>query len=271
CRRAVRHSTRARSGSGSGSAGPGHPRRRRYLPRRLGGLAGPAGAGRWGAGRRAAGCCAGGRPPGGPDRAPQLPGRSATGGPVMSLPCTTAELVDGASELARGPRRILGIVGAPGAGKSTLAELLVAELDGAAVCVPMDGFHLEDSLLRRLGRRGRKGAIDTFDDAGYAALMQRLAAQPGSVPLQSGSSSSQPGSASSPSGSVSSPPVSLSPLLVPYRRYLGLLRRWKSQTWLAMACTTAAVRVRRCTPPGSTGTPKTPWAVRCRSFRTCRW
>jgi len=107
----------------------------------------------------------------------------------MTQPCTTAELVDRARGLARGPRRILGIVGAPGAGKSTLAELLVAELDGAAVCVPMDGFHLEDSLLRRLGRRGRKGAIDTFDDAGYAALMQRLAAQPGSVSPQPGASS----------------------------------------------------------------------------------
>lgn len=93
----------------------------------------------------------------------------------MSVPSTTEGLVARARGLAGGPRRILGIVGAPGAGKSTLAALLARELAGEAVWVGMDGFHLEDSLLRRLGRHQRKGAIDTFDDAGYAALLARLA------------------------------------------------------------------------------------------------
>ena len=99
------------------------------------------------------------------------------------VPQTAEELVARARELASGGRAILGIVGAPGAGKSTLAERLAAALGPQlAVCVGMDGFHLEDSLLRRLGRRDRKGAIDTFDDAGYAALMHRLAApEPGIV------------------------------------------------------------------------------------------
>jgi pantothenate kinase len=73
-----------------------------------------------------------------------------------------------------GRRTLLGITGAPGAGKSTVAERVVDALGGAAVLVPMDGFHLANAELERLGRRERKGAIDTFDAAGYVALLQRL-------------------------------------------------------------------------------------------------
>ena len=73
---------------------------------------------------------------------------------------------------------LLGIAGSPGAGKSTLAAHLVRELNGTgapwAAHVPMDGFHLADAELDRLGRRDRKGAPDTFDAAGYAALLRRL-------------------------------------------------------------------------------------------------
>jgi pantothenate kinase len=74
-----------------------------------------------------------------------------------------------------GRRAILGIVGAPGSGKSTLAAHLAAALgpDTAAV-VPMDGFHLANGELERLGRRQRKGSPDTFDAAGYTALLRRL-------------------------------------------------------------------------------------------------
>ncbi|MGW3953526.1 nucleoside/nucleotide kinase family protein [Streptomyces sp. NPDC004752] len=74
-----------------------------------------------------------------------------------------------------GRRAMLGIVGAPGSGKSTLASRLAAALGpDTAVVVPMDGFHLANSELDRLGRRQRKGAPDTFDAAGYAALLRRL-------------------------------------------------------------------------------------------------
>ncbi|MEV8592716.1 nucleoside/nucleotide kinase family protein [Streptomyces sp. NPDC052012] len=77
-----------------------------------------------------------------------------------------------------GRRAILGIAGSPGSGKSTLAERVVRELNGAGepwvAHVPMDGFHLADAELDRLGRRDRKGAPDTFDAAGYAALLARL-------------------------------------------------------------------------------------------------
>ncbi|MFI6005968.1 nucleoside/nucleotide kinase family protein [Streptomyces sp. NPDC051366] len=76
---------------------------------------------------------------------------------------------------ASGTRRILGIAGPPGAGKSTLAARLADVLGPElAVVVPMDGFHLAQAELERLGRAGRKGAPDTFDAAGYAALLSRL-------------------------------------------------------------------------------------------------
>lgn len=88
------------------------------------------------------------------------------------------QLVDRARRLTASAtparRRLLGIAGPPGSGKSTLAARLVAELAGSAVLVPMDGFHLAEAELRRLGRTDRKGAPDTFDAAGYAALLARL-------------------------------------------------------------------------------------------------
>jgi pantothenate kinase len=79
--------------------------------------------------------------------------------------------------IARGGRSILGLVGAPGAGKSTVAQALCEALDGQAVVVPMDGFHLANCELARLGRSTRKGAPDTFDAAGFAALLERLKSQ----------------------------------------------------------------------------------------------
>jgi pantothenate kinase len=80
---------------------------------------------------------------------------------------------------AQGGRRLLGVTGAPGSGKSTLAQQIVAHFPDRAILVPMDGFHLANSELERLGRRGRKGAQDTFDSAGYVALLRRLRDQPG--------------------------------------------------------------------------------------------
>ncbi|KQW61212.1 nucleoside/nucleotide kinase family protein [Variovorax sp. Root411] len=99
--------------------------------------------------------------------------------PAPQLPSLDA---DSAARLralmASGRRKLLGLVGAPGAGKSTLAAALLRSVGaGRAQVVPMDGFHLANVELQRLGRAARKGAPDTFDSAGYVALLQRLREQ----------------------------------------------------------------------------------------------
>ena len=78
------------------------------------------------------------------------------------------------TDVARAKRRILGITGAPGVGKTTYALAQVATSGAPAAYVPMDGFHLADVTLTALGRLDRKGAPDTFDAWGYAALLRRL-------------------------------------------------------------------------------------------------
>ncbi|MGM8930831.1 nucleoside/nucleotide kinase family protein [Salinicola halophyticus] len=84
-------------------------------------------------------------------------------------------IVDAAWRLIDSPaRRILGLVGAPGSGKSTLSEALLAALGDQAQVVPMDGFHLSNRQLVALGREQRKGAPDTFDAFGYRDLLRRL-------------------------------------------------------------------------------------------------
>ena len=85
-------------------------------------------------------------------------------------------LVTRARKLGPG-RTLLGICGAPGAGKSTLAERLVTALGEEAAYVGMDGFHLAQIELTRLNRTARKGAPDTFDAAGYVNLLSRLKTQ----------------------------------------------------------------------------------------------
>jgi pantothenate kinase len=92
-------------------------------------------------------------------------------GPALSI----EEAVAHARRLASsGGRRLLGITGPPGGGKSTLASTIAVELGDHASLVRMDGFHLAQAELVRLGREDRKGAIDTFDAAGYVALLRRL-------------------------------------------------------------------------------------------------
>lgn len=103
-----------------------------------------------------------------------------------------AELLDAAWKVREGhgfwtdleaparPRAVLGLAGAPGSGKSTLARALVAGLEerhgrGCAAYVPLDGFHLSDPQLSRLGLLSRKGSPPTFDVRGYAALLARVA------------------------------------------------------------------------------------------------
>ena len=74
--------------------------------------------------------------------------------------------------MSPGPRRLVALAGPPGAGKSTLAPLVAAALD--ARVVPMDGFHLDNTLLDAAGLQHRKGAPETFDTAGLAHALHRL-------------------------------------------------------------------------------------------------
>lgn len=96
---------------------------------------------------------------------------------VPSVDVTVVDLVERAVAPAREPRRqVLGLVGAPGSGKSTVADIIAEAVGSTAEVIEMDAFHLSDELLTRLGKRDRKGAADTFDADGY------LSSCAGSVP-----------------------------------------------------------------------------------------
>ncbi|WP_113718397.1 nucleoside/nucleotide kinase family protein [Arthrobacter dokdonensis] len=102
----------------------------------------------------------------------------------MTTAVHLGDLISSAAALTAGRHRaVLGITGAPGAGKSTVGSRIVDALGPEnAVLVPMDGFHLANSVLLAMGLRQVKGAIQTFDDAGYATLLQRICGQrPGEV------------------------------------------------------------------------------------------
>jgi fructokinase len=100
----------------------------------------------------------------------------ASPGGRQEVTLSLADLVERARGLAvPGQRHLLGITGPPGAGKSKVAEAIVDKLGAdLAVLVPMDGFHLSNRSLIKLGRRGRKGAWDTFDADGYVHMLRRL-------------------------------------------------------------------------------------------------
>lgn len=84
------------------------------------------------------------------------------------------------TDRGRAGRSITAVAGAPGSGKSTLADALAVALNdadpGSAAVLPMDGYHFDDLVLNARGWQSRKGAPHTFDVAGFAHMLQRLAA-----------------------------------------------------------------------------------------------
>ena len=109
-----------------------------------------------------------------PPRRRDLDARPAGGPQEVQMGVT--DLIERARSLAvPGQRHLLGITGAPGAGKTKVARDIVDKLGpDLAAFVPMDGFHLSNHTLIGLGRRDRKGAWDTFDADGYVQLLRRL-------------------------------------------------------------------------------------------------
>jgi len=72
-------------------------------------------------------------------------------------------------------RIVIGVVGKPGAGKSTLTSQLISNLPkDSAVLIPMDGYHLSNKQLAKLGISDRKGAFDTFDSDGFVKLLKSV-------------------------------------------------------------------------------------------------
>ncbi len=96
---------------------------------------------------------------------------------VAADPALLAERIRGLRRT--GTRLLIGIIGAPGSGKSTLSAAVLAELDQGpdrvrTALVPMDGYHLAQRVLDEAGMAEIKGAPQTFDAAGYVALLNRL-------------------------------------------------------------------------------------------------
>jgi len=98
----------------------------------------------------------------------------------MSLAAHVSKIITAISQLKPAGRHMVAIAGAPGAGKSTLAEAVARALNEnkprQAAIVPMDGFHLDNAVLRQRGLLGKKGAPQTFDSLGFAMIMARLRA-----------------------------------------------------------------------------------------------
>ena len=86
------------------------------------------------------------------------------------------DVVENAKSIAASSKRsILAVAGAPGSGKTTITQSIVKELGPEnVVIVPMDGFHLSNTILKKWDRRSRKGAWDTFDASGYINLISRI-------------------------------------------------------------------------------------------------
>jgi pantothenate kinase len=100
--------------------------------------------------------------------------------PVIRVSAGGAELRTLAERLRADFRHrlLVGIAGAPGSGKTTVAAALAELVGEAAVVVPLDGYHLADRVLEQLGLGRSKGVPESFDAWGYAALLERLRGRP---------------------------------------------------------------------------------------------
>lgn len=99
---------------------------------------------------------------------------------------TRSALIDAIlARSAQQARVLVGIAGPPGAGKSTVASSIHQDIasETHSVVVPMDGYHLDNAELDRLGLRHRKGAPDTFDADGFVHMITRIRHTTDRVPV----------------------------------------------------------------------------------------
>ena len=87
----------------------------------------------------------------------------------------TSEIAEKIATLASTRDRIaIAIAGPPGSGKSHMAAAICTHLGEASCTIPMDGFHLDNSVLEERGLLQIKGAAETFDRQGFATLAAAL-------------------------------------------------------------------------------------------------
>ena len=109
-------------------------------------------------------------------------GRSASEAAALRIAFETVSPLIDAARVARGGGRVMvAVAGPPAAGKSTVSEAIAERLGPSAAILPMDGFHLDNSILDARGLRPRKGAPATFDVAGFAATLARVRSNKGTV------------------------------------------------------------------------------------------
>lgn len=110
-------------------------------------------------------------------------------GAVADPPCLHDPLAHLLALVRQVPQRrwVIGIVGLPGAGKSTVAQALAAAVNAAtdaptALALGMDGFHLTRAQLRAMpdpeAALARRGAPWTFDPQGLSQQLALLRARP---------------------------------------------------------------------------------------------
>ena len=92
---------------------------------------------------------------------------------------TLDELVEKVDTAAtRSGLTMVGLVGPPGSGKSTIAMQVAEGLGPRAVVVGMDGFHLSSQMLERRALADVKGAPETFDADGFVHQLDRIRTRP---------------------------------------------------------------------------------------------
>jgi pantothenate kinase len=78
-------------------------------------------------------------------------------------------------------RYFISLSGPPASGKSTISEKIINDLNSKGYqssILQMDGFHLDDQILKDQNLISKKGAPETFDVMGLISFLSRLQIEP---------------------------------------------------------------------------------------------